>query len=312
MKNYEVVGVIGEGAYGVVLKAKRRDSGETVAIKQFKEADDDGAIGRTSAREVRALRALEHRNVVELREAFRRRGVVHLVFEYVGGNLLEALERVPRGFSRTAIARCVQQALEGLRHMHSLGFLHRDIKPENLLLDADGTLKICDMGFAKGLLDGPLTDYVATRWYRPPELLLGVPYTTAIDIWAVGCIMAELCDTQPLFPGTDEVNQLSLIVAALGTLPQCLMDALNAHSAFKGVTLPPHPNANDFSRYRSKLTENGVDLLRHMLSLDPSKRITADDALKHPYFGITKPKVQRLLMTSEAWSARRGCKVGSF
>jgi serine/threonine protein kinase len=125
--------------------------------------------------------------------------------------------------------------------------------------------------------------------------------------------MAELCDTEPLFPGTNEVSQLSLIVAALGDLPQHFTDLFHIHPAFRGVMLPTsHPNVHGFNRYRSKLTESGVDLMKSMLNLDPSHRITADDALRHPYFDITKPKVPRLLMTTEAWSTRKGSKVGSL
>lgn len=104
--------------------------------------------------------------------------------------------------------------------MHSRGYIHRDIKPENLLVSTEGILKICDMGFATLKADGPLTDYVATRWYRPPELLLGGDYGPEIDIWAVGCILAELTDGQPLFPGADEVDQLYQTISGLGNLPE--------------------------------------------------------------------------------------------
>jgi cyclin-dependent kinase-like len=167
MNNYEIIKVIGEGAYGVVLKAKRRENGEFVAIKKFKESDDDELIKKTIVREMTVLRSLEHRNIVELREAFRKGGLVHLVFEYLDNNLLELLNSNQHGLPNKVIARCIFQVLEGLQYMHSLNYVHRDIKPENLLVNTKGILKICDMGFAKVIRD-QMTDYVATRWYRPP------------------------------------------------------------------------------------------------------------------------------------------------
>lgn len=189
MQQYEVVDLIGEGAYGVVLKAKQKEDGSTVAIKKFKETDDDELIKKTTVRELKVLKSLRHKNIVELREAFKKKGLVHLVFEYLDNNLLEVLEKNHSGLQGKLIAKYIYQVLEGLDYMHSLSYIHRDIKPENLLVNAQGTVKICDMGFAK-MMDPQMTDYVATRWYRPPELLVGAEYGPAIDIWAVGCIMA--------------------------------------------------------------------------------------------------------------------------
>lgn len=167
MNSYEVIDMIGEGAYGVVLRARRRDNGAQVAIKKFKETDDDELIRKTTVREIKVLRSLRHKNIVELQEAFKKKGLVHLVFEYLDNNLLEILERNPGGLTNKQIARYIYQVLEGLDYMHSLNYIHRDIKPENLLVNSEGTLKICDMGFAKAIQD-QMTDYVATRWYRPP------------------------------------------------------------------------------------------------------------------------------------------------
>lgn len=155
-------------------------------------------------REVKVLRMLNQTNVVELKEAFRKKGIVCLVFEYVQNNLLEVLEKSPSGLEPELIRSFSYQMLKGLAYMHSLGIIHRDIKPENLLVSEKKVLKICDFGFARPIKrsdEEELTDYVATRWYRPPELLVGAKYAKEIDLWAVGCILGELIDGMPMFPG---------------------------------------------------------------------------------------------------------------
>jgi cyclin-dependent kinase-like len=155
-----------------------------------------------------------------------------------------------------------------------------------------------------------MTDYVATRWYRPPELLVGANYGTPIDIWAVGCIIAELSNTQPLFPGSDDVDQLALIVAKLGHLPDSLMRALHCHPSFQNMVLPTTPTKEEhFDQLKPKLTENGVDLLRHMLKLDPTQRITASEALRHPYFDIIKSTKHRPQETEDNWFTKGKLKT---
>ena len=239
MNKYDVLSVVGEGAYGIVLRCRNRVTGEDFAIKKFKESEDDAVVRKTTLREVKVLRLLQaHPNVVQLKEAFRRKQKLYLVFEYVERNLLEVLEHggriggggggdaptsdsVPHdalpcdsnlgssessapsppaapvlsGLPADLIRRYLFQLVLALEWCHRHGVIHRDIKPENLLIQPGAhTLKLCDFGFAR-LLPGPdpnsgapcLTDYVATRWYRAPELLLGsTDYTTAVDMWAVG------------------------------------------------------------------------------------------------------------------------------
>ena len=160
-----------------------------------------------------------------------------MVFEYLDNNLLEVLEKNQKGLNNRTIAKYIYQVLEGLNYMHSLGYIHRDIKPENLLVSTSGTVKICDMGFAR-LADPLMTDYVATRWYRPPELLVGADYGSPIDIWAVGCILCELTDTQPLFPGSDEIDQLGQILKGFGPLPDSLKTILDNNKHLKGFICP--------------------------------------------------------------------------
>lgn len=191
MEAYELLGTIGEGTYGVVLKARDRDTKRIVAIKKFKESDEDERVRKTALREVRILKQLRHENVVALLGLFRRNGKLYLVFEYVDRTLLEELERSPDGMDPGDVKRVMWQLARSVDYLHSHQVIHRDIKPENLLLSRHGVLKLCDFGFARTLA-GPgarYTDYVSTRWYRCPELLIGdVAYSKPVDIWAVGCL----------------------------------------------------------------------------------------------------------------------------
>ncbi|CAM9556858.1 unnamed protein product, partial [Chrysoparadoxa australica] len=208
MNKYEVLGVVGEGAYGVVLRCRNKETSDVVAVKKFKESEDDDIVRKTTLREVKVLRMLRHPNIVSLKEAFRRKGKLYLVFEYVERNLLEVLEDNPDGMY-------IFQLCQAIDFCHSHDVVHRDIKPENLLVNCKtNELKLCDFGFARVVNHAhqELTDYVATRWYRAPELLLGsTMYTRSVDIWAIGCIMGELVDGQPLFPGESEIDQLYII-----------------------------------------------------------------------------------------------------
>ena len=180
MQKYEILSVIGEGAYGVVLKCRDIESNIDVAIKKFKDTDDEEITRKTTMREVKILKMMSHENIVDMKEAFRKKGIVYLVFEYVENNLLEVLEHSPNGLHPTHIRKIIFQLVQGLLYLHGLDVIHRDIKPENLLVSSHLELKICDFGFArqskKDKSEQDLTDYVATRWYRPPELLVGGEY----------------------------------------------------------------------------------------------------------------------------------------
>ena len=188
---------------------QNKETGEIIAIKKFKETEDEEITRKTTLREIKILRMMKHENIVGLREAFRRKNKLYLVFEFVDKNLLEILEEKPNGVNAETLKRYVYQIVKAIDYCHSKDVIHRDIKPENLLVNPDGSLKICDFGFARTLpIKGTqLTDYVATRWYRAPELLLGSnSYSKPVDIWAIGCIMGELVDGQPLFPGESEID----------------------------------------------------------------------------------------------------------
>ena len=302
MNKFEVETVIGEGAYGVVLKCRNRETGGVVAIKKFKESEDDEKVRKTMMREVRLLRLLSHGdNIVTLHEAFRRKGRLYLVFEYVERNMLELLEHAPQGVPDWQVRVYTYQLLKAIAWCHEHGVLHRDIKPENLLLNADHSLRLCDFGFAcSNPAEGEaLTDYVATRWYRAPELLLGPPFSSetdpsvlvrspygvGVDMWAVGCLMGECLDGEPLFPGDSDVDQLQRVQDMLGRLSTqqlglFLRNPSNVNVNF-GADGPPTGLA---SRYGHLLDDVELDFIARLLHVNPEKRMSGVECLEHEIF----------------------------
>lgn len=295
MNKYEVLGVIGEGAYGVVLKCRNKESNEVVAIKKFKEnEDDDPMVRKTTLREVKMLRFLKHDNIVTLKEAFRRKGRLYLVFEYMEKNLLEVLEDKPNGIENELVRRYIFQLCCAIHYCHANNVVHRDIKPENLLVSASAgehTLRLCDFGFARLLAGGSagnndMTEYVATRWYRAPELLLGdTKYSKSVDIWAIGCIMGELVDGQPVFPGESEIDQLYLIQKVLGSLPKRHMELFATNPRFSGMKMPElkHPETL-YRKFSGRLSKKGICFLEATIQLSPDDRLSSEECLNHPYF----------------------------
>ena len=211
LDRYERICKIGEGSYGIVFKCRHKETGNVVAIKKFVETEDDPLIRKIAMREIRMLKQFKHENLVNLIEVFRKKRKLHLVFEYCEHTVLDELERNPKGISEHHVKRIVWQTIRGIEFCHKNSCIHRDVKPENILITKDGTVKLCDFGFAR-LLNGPgaeYTDYVATRWYRSPELLVGdTVYGPPVDIWAIGCLFGEMLTAQPIWPGKSDVDQL--------------------------------------------------------------------------------------------------------
>lgn len=289
MNKYELVGVVGEGAYGIVLKCRNKETGETVAIKKFKESDDDEEnVRKTMMREVKILRMLRHPNIVSLKEAFRRKGKLYLVFEFVSKNLLEVLEMNANGVGGEAMQRYMLQLCLAIDCCHGQHVIHRDIKPENLLINLrEQQLKLCDFGFARTVsANANLSDYVATRWYRAPELLLGsTNYDRSVDIFAMGCIMGELCDGQPLFPGESEIDQLYIVQRMLGPLTLLQHELFLRNPRFVGLKFPDMSRPETLhKKYGSKLPKMPLAFMKSLLQMEPSDRATSRDCLDHAYF----------------------------
>ncbi|KAM9627252.1 cyclin-dependent kinase-like 5 isoform 3-T5 [Morphnus guianensis] len=273
MNKFEILGVVGEGAYGVVLKCRHKETHEIVAIKKFKDSEENEEVKETTLRELKMLRTLKQENIVELKEAFRRRGKLYLVFEYVEKNMLELLEEMPNGVPPEKVKSYIYQLIKAIHWCHKNDIVHRDIKPENLLISHNDVLKLCDFGFARNLSEGSnanYTEYVATRWYRSPELLLGAPYGKAVDMWSVGCILGELSDGQPLFPGESEIDQLFTIQKVLGPLPAEQMKLFYSNPRFHGLRFPAvnHPQSLE-RRYLGILSGVLLDLMKGGAYHDP-------------------------------------------
>uniref|UniRef100_UPI00398F806B cyclin-dependent kinase-like 5 isoform X1 n=1 Tax=Pristiophorus japonicus TaxID=55135 RepID=UPI00398F806B len=304
MNKFEVLGIVGEGAYGVVLKCRHKETNEIVAIKKFKDSEENEEVKETTLRELKMLRTLKQENIVELKEAFRRRGKLYLVFEYVEKNMLELLEEMPNGVQPEKVRNYIYQLIKAIHWCHKNDIVHRDIKPENLLISHNDMLKLCDFGFARNLSEGSnanYTEYVATRWYRSPELLLGAPYGKAVDMWSVGCILGELSDGQPLFPGESEIDQLYTIQRVLGPLPPEQMKLFYSNPRFHGLRFPAvnHPQTLE-RRYLGVISGVMLDLMKNLLKLNPSERYLTEQCLNHTVF-----QTQRLLDRSSGSSPSR-------
>ncbi|CAD5116341.1 DgyrCDS5242 [Dimorphilus gyrociliatus] len=301
MNKYEVIDVVGEdrfiecsqeflltGAYGVVLKCKHKETSEYVAIKKFKDSEDNDDVKRTTMRELRMLRDLRQENIVVLIEAFRRKGKLYLVFEYVERNMLEMLEEMPNGVPSEKSRSYVYQLCKAIYWCHTHEVIHRDVKPENLLISKDDVLKLCDFGFARSLSskgDAKYTDYVATRWYRSPELLLGAAYGKSVDVWAIGCILGELSDGHPLFQGDTEIDMLYIIQKILGPLPRDQMNMFYSNPRFSGLKFPMANKPLTLERrYQGILSSVFVDFMKQCLQLSPADRSTIEMCLTHPAF----------------------------
>ncbi|CAD8081646.1 unnamed protein product [Paramecium primaurelia] len=284
MNKYEIIGVVGEGAYGIVLKCRNKETNECVAIKKFKETEDDETVKKSIQREVKMLRMIKHPNIIQLKEAFKKKGKIFLVFQFVDRNLLELLEE-RKQLDQESIKRVIFQLVLAIHACHQVGIVHRDIKPENLLVDNELNIKLCDFGFARTIqCQEQLTDYVATRWYRSPELLISNNYGKQVDIWAIGCIMGELIDGQPLFPGENEMDQLYLIQKIIGPLTQEQMERFQKNQRYIGMKFPDIiKNETIEKRYQGKMCHKGLNFLKSCLIMDPNRRITAIECLEHQY-----------------------------
>ena len=284
--NYEVIAIVGEGAYGIVYKCRNKETGEYVAVKKFKETDDE-IVKKTMRRELKVLKILKHDNIVEFKEAFKKKGNLFLVFEFVEKNLLELLEESPNGLDHQLIKLLMYQLCKAVKYLHDQNIIHRDVKPENLLIKDNKILKLCDFGFARKIVKQEnLTDYVATRWYRSPELLItGGVYGPEVDYWAIGCIMGELADGNPLFPGENETDQLHCIQKILGNLPEDQVEMFYSNPLFNGKALlnVEKPETLEL-RYTGKLPKQAIHFMKQLLHLDPKKRLCGDKVFEHPYF----------------------------
>ncbi|XP_058110048.1 mitogen-activated protein kinase homolog NTF6-like isoform X1 [Magnolia sinica] len=280
---------IGRGAYGIVCCARNSETKEEVAIKKIGNAFDNRIDAKRTLREIKLLCHMEHENIVRIKDVVRPPERENFNDVYIVYELMDTdLHQIIRSSQTLTVDHCqyfLYQLLRGLKYIHSANVLHRDLKPSNLLLNANCDLKICDFGLARTTSETDLmTEYVVTRWYRAPELLLNCSeYTAAIDIWSVGCIFMEIIKREPLFPGKDYVQQLRLITELLGSPEDSDLGFLRSDNARRYVMQLPRFPKQPFSQKFPDVDPVAVDLLERMLVFDPCKRITVDEALKHQY-----------------------------
>jgi len=283
MNRYKTIKPLGDGTYGSVVKAVNKTSGEVVAIKRMKKKFYSWEECM-QLREVQSLRKMSHPNIVKLKEVIRENDILYFVFEFLEMNLYQLCKDREKLFPESKVRNMTYQMLQSLAYMHKHGFFHRDIKPENMLVSGN-TLKMADFGLAREIRSKPpYTDYVSTRWYRAPEVLLRAPsYTAPIDIWAIGTIIVEMFTLRPLFPGTSEADEIYKICSVLGTP--------TANSWKQGLALAQNMNfkfpqfvATPLAQLVPSASPEAIDLMTEMMRWDPAKRPTAAQALGHSFF----------------------------
>lgn len=286
MEQYFLVKEIGSGSYGDVWQAIDQKTRELVAIKKLKRKYYSLNECR-SLMEVKALRNLDHPNVVKLKNLVKEYETVYFVFEYMEYNLyqlLQLLKQCGKTLSEDGVRTYCFQILQGLLHMHEKGYFHRDLKPENLLVSKD-VIKIGDLGMAKEIHSKPpYTGYVTTRWYRAPEVLLraGV-YGPEVDMWAMGAIMAELMILRPIFPGISSADQIDRICNIIGSpTVESWDDGIRLAQKLKWSF--PQRSGINLSLLMPSASKDAISLISRLCSWNPNKRPTAAEALQHPFF----------------------------
>jgi mitogen-activated protein kinase 15 len=293
LRKYDVSQKLGKGAYGVVWKAVDKKTKETVALKKIFDAFQNATDAQRTFREIMFLQELsDHDNIIKLLNVLKAENDkdIYLVFEYMETDLHAVIRAgILEDIHKQYI---MYQLLKAIKYMHSAAVLHRDMKPSNLLLNSECFLKVADFGLARSIaalendseVSPILTDYVATRWYRAPEILLGsTKYTKGVDIWSIGCILGELLGGKPMFPGTSTMNQLEKIIEVTGKPSQDDIDAIKSPFASTMLEGLPQSEPKSLSNIFPLASPEALDVLRQMLHFNPSKRITAEKALEHPY-----------------------------
>ncbi|EPE09661.1 cmgc cdk protein kinase [Ophiostoma piceae UAMH 11346] len=306
IRDYELLGKLGEGTFGEVHKAKSRRTGEMVALKKIIMHNEKDGFPITALREIKLLKLLNHKNVLKLEDMAvehsqkstdkRKRPIMYMVMPYMDHDLSGLLDNPSVQFDIPQIKCYLLQLLEGLRYLHDNHILHRDMKAANLLINNQGILQIADFGLARQYEgDVPVpghgggegkkeyTSLVVTRWYRPPELLLQLKrYTTAIDVWGVGCVFGEMLVGKPILAGISDSHQLEMIWDICGSPTPENMPSWNSLPGAQGLT--PRVRPGDLAMRFKEFGPTAVSLLSQLMKLDWRGRINAVDALQHPYF----------------------------
>eukprot|EP01062_Namystynia_karyoxenos_P070198 TRINITY_DN65589_c0_g1_i1.p1 TRINITY_DN65589_c0_g1~~TRINITY_DN65589_c0_g1_i1.p1 ORF type:complete len:303 (+),score=115.69 TRINITY_DN65589_c0_g1_i1:119-1027(+) len=292
---YTKLDKVGEGTYGVVYKAKDKQTGELVALKRMRLDSEDEGIPCSAIREVLLLKELKHPNIVKLLDVNHGDKKLTLVFEFLDQDLKAYLDGKKGDIPPDEIQHFQKQLLLSIEYCHSRSVLHRDLKPQNLLISSDKTLMLADFGLGRsfGIPVKRYTHEVVTLWYRAPDVLLGsIHYGCGVDMWSCGCIFAELATGKPLFAGKNDQDQLLRVFKFFGTPSDAQFPSMHtfpksaatlAHEDFK-KKYPGEAGEKLSQPPLTKLTPQGIELLRAQLAFEPAARLPATASLKHPYF----------------------------
>jgi len=297
VEKYEKIAKIGQGTFGEVFKARcRTDKSKIVALKKVLMENEKEGFPITALREIRILQLLNHENIVNLieicRQYTRHKTTFYLVFEFCEHDLAGLLSNINVKFSLGEIKKVMQQMCEALFFIHNNKIIHRDMKAANILITKQGTLKLADFGLARAISinkqgnPNRYTNRVVTLWYRPPELLLGERnYGPAVDMWGAGCIMAEMWTRSPIMQGNTEQHQLTLIAQLCGAISAEVWPGVESLDLFSKLEIPKGVKRRVKERLKPYVKDAfACDLIDKLLSLDPSKRLDADNSLNHDFF----------------------------
>lgn len=295
LETYVKLDKLGEGTYATVFKGRSKLTENLVALKEIRLEHEEGAPC-TAIREVSLLRNLKHANIVTLHDLIHTERSLTLVFEYLDSDLKQYLDHCGNLMSMHNVKIFMFQLLRGLAYCHRRKILHRDLKPQNLLINEKGELKLADFGLAraKSVPTKTYSNEVVTLWYRPPDVLLGsTEYSTPIDMWGVGCIHYEMATGRPLFPGSTVKEELHLIFRLLGTPTEDTWPGVMALTEFRAYNFPrylPQPLIS----HAPRLDTEGINLLTSLLLYESKSRVSAEAALRHPYFRSLGERVHQL------------------
>jgi len=292
-ERYTLLGPIGSGAYGVVCKAVDKANGEKVAIKKLGDVFAHRELAKRTLREIKILRHFDHDNIIRIKDILPPPSLDDFRDVYIASELMDTdLHQIissPQPLTDYHCQYILCQVVSALEHVHAANVVHRDLKPSNLLLNESCDVKLCDFGMARGVEEGNealfMTEYVATRWYRAPEMMLSSSkYSKAVDVWSLGCIFAEMLRRTPLFPGKDYIEQLNLIFDVLGTPSDLEVERLGTDNVKRYVRSLPSRPPKPLGAIFPSASPAALALLGALLAFEPSGRLSAAEALQHAYF----------------------------
>ncbi|KAJ5158158.1 uncharacterized protein N7500_007809 [Penicillium coprophilum] len=316
----------GVGTSGIICSAHDSMANRTVAIKKIKNPFDSSSLIKRTYREVHLMTNLKHDNLINMTDIFISPAEdLYLVMDCCMTDLHRLIQSASNPLEGKFTQFFTYQLLRGLKYIHSAGVIHRDLKPSNILVNENCDLKICDFGLAREQ-DHQMTGYVATRYYRAPEIMLTWQrYGYAVDIWSSGCILAEMLLGKPLLPGKDNVDQFRLITEMFGKPPKEVMETIYSDITIKFVNSLPQTKPRSLEATMGDVDPEAIRLSERMLDIDPQKRITAADALTHPYVSTyhdsnDEPECEKQIdwslldseMTADEWKCKMYSEILNY